>query len=86
LSCQPFPFADPAVVRLSHALIANEDKEHSQPIQFVGWIAVPSLTILLWIAVYFVVFGFMSKYAYGRRLLLAHPKLFTKGVFSHEGV
>jgi hypothetical protein len=66
-------------------LIADEDKAHSQPVQFVGWVAIPSLTILFWVALYFIVFGFLCKYSYGRKLLLNHPKLFTKGVFSHEG-
>lgn len=73
------------MVRLSQAIIADEEQAKSQPIQFVGWIALPSLTILFWMAIYFLVFSFMCKYSFGRKLLLAHPKLFTGGVFSHQG-
>ena len=36
-------------------------------------------------AIHFLAFSFLCKYAYGRTLLLKHPKLFTMGVFSHEG-
>jgi hypothetical protein len=82
---QPFFFADPAVVRLSQALIGEEEGADFQPIQFIAWISVPSLHVLSLLAIYFLVFSFLSKFSLGQRLLLNHPKTFTKGVFSHEG-
>ncbi|UZJ54455.1 hypothetical protein CBS101457_003775 [Exobasidium rhododendri] len=82
---QPFFFADPAVVRLSQALIAEEEGTNFRPIQFAAWISIPSLRVLFLLALYFSVFSLLSKYSTGRKLLLRHPKVFTMGVFSHEG-
>lgn len=32
-----------------------------------------------------MVFGLMTKFAFGRQMLLKHPKLFSLGFFSREG-
>lgn len=35
--------------------------------------------------VFGVIFGVLSKFEFGRKLLLNHPKIFSLGYFSHEG-
>jgi hypothetical protein len=43
---------------------------------------------MLWagvVAVVGSVFGLLAKFAFGRRFLLAHPRLFTLGLFTDAG-
>lgn len=46
---------------------------------------VDTLQGLLLVSVYGLVFTLLAKFAWGRRLLLANPSLFSSGVFTHEG-
>jgi hypothetical protein len=80
----PHMAADPAVVRLGQSLTMEEDKSF-EPAKFVGWFAIPSLSIALMMAFYFSLASFLVRFDFGRSLLLKYPKFFTGGVFSHEG-
>ncbi|MCO5585030.1 hypothetical protein L7F22_038962 [Adiantum nelumboides] len=80
----PHMAADPAVVRLGQSLTLENDPKF-EPVKFVGWFAVPSLYIALFMAFYGMLISFFSKSEFGRSLLLKYPKFFTGGVFSHEG-
>lgn len=80
----PHMAADPAVVRLGQSLTL-EDDPNFEPVKFIGWFAIPTLYIALFMAFYGMLISFFSKFEFGRSLLLRYPKFFTGGVFSHEG-
>lgn len=44
-----------------------------------------SLVSVLFLSFFGIIFGVLAKFAFGRKLLLNHPKLFSFGFFSHEG-
>lgn len=44
-----------------------------------------SLCSVIILSVLGVIFGLLSKFSFGRKLLLDHPKFFSLGFFSHEG-
>ncbi|CAD6901936.1 unnamed protein product [Tilletia caries] len=80
----PFFFADPAVVRLSHALDVDL-KTKVPPIKLVAWINIPKLRALLLVITSLSFFGIMAGFKWGRSSLLRFPKLFSSGMVSHEG-
>lgn len=84
----PFFFADPSVIRLSQQLVI-QDKDlssvQSPPVQFSAYICIPSFKALAMTIFASTVFGLFAKYESGRKFLLKHPRLFTMGIFSHEG-
>ncbi|TDL18012.1 hypothetical protein BD410DRAFT_793699 [Rickenella mellea] len=77
-------FADPAVVRLTQSLDVLLGTG-TPAVHFSAYLVIPSVQALLMLALYFLVFQFLSARPWGRRLLLQHPKLFTAGVASKEG-
>ncbi|KAG9291945.1 hypothetical protein G9A89_004883 [Geosiphon pyriformis] len=80
----PFLFADPSVIRLSQEL----DIEHhtnTPPVQFAGYVVISKLVYLFEMMIGFKIFSFLVKYSWGRRLLLKFPKIFSFGLFSHDG-
>ncbi|KAL1925336.1 uncharacterized protein VTP21DRAFT_219 [Calcarisporiella thermophila] len=87
----PFMFADPSVVRHSQRLdLLNiedngNDQTHEPPAQFSAYVVVPTFYYFALLLLYGVLFTFLVKFDYGRKLLLKHPRLFTHGVFSREG-
>ncbi|KAF8926990.1 sccpdhb protein [Dissophora ornata] len=84
----PFFFADPSVVRLSQQLVL-QDKDlqlaPTPPVQFAAYVCIPNFMVLAKMIFASSVFGFLTRYEFGRKLLLKHPRLFTMGVFSHDG-
>jgi len=48
-------------------------------------VLVPTLLGLFLVSIYGLIFSLLAKFAWGRRLLLANPSLFSGGVFTHEG-
>ncbi|KAG0329430.1 hypothetical protein BG000_000083 [Podila horticola] len=84
----PFFFADPSVIRLSQQMVL-QDKDlssvQSPPVQFSAYICIPSFKALAITIFASTVFGLFAKYESGRKFLLKHPRLFTMGIFSHEG-
>ncbi|KAG0291689.1 hypothetical protein BGZ98_002927 [Dissophora globulifera] len=84
----PFFFADPSVVRLSQQMVLQDSDLQSvktAPVQFSAYICIPSFKALAATIFASTVFGLLAQYEFGRRLLLKHPRLFTLGIFSHEG-
>ncbi|KAG0059185.1 hypothetical protein BGZ89_000590 [Linnemannia elongata] len=84
----PFFFADPSVIRLSQQLVLQDkDLQASQspPVQFSAYFCIPTFKALAMAIFASTAFGLLAKYETGRRFLLKHPRLFTLGVFSHEG-
>ncbi|KAK0533852.1 hypothetical protein OC835_002880 [Tilletia horrida] len=80
----PFFFADPSVIRLSHALDADL-KTGTPPIKLAMWINVPKLRWLILVIASLSCFGLLASFRLGRALLLRFPKLFSNGRVSHEG-
>lgn len=44
-----------------------------------------SILTVLFISFMGIVFGLLTKYSFGRKLLLNYPKFFSFGLVSHEG-
>ncbi|KAF9205404.1 hypothetical protein BGZ49_004085 [Haplosporangium sp. Z 27] len=84
----PFFFADPSVIRLSQQLVLQDkDLKSAQtpPVQFSAYICIPSFKTLAATIFASAVFGLFANYEFGRKILLKYPRLFTLGMFSHEG-
>ena len=81
---------DPSVVHMSQVLdIYLEDSKSGSTaphsVHFHAYFVLPTLWVFLLFKFYFAVFLFLVGRPWGRKLLLAHPKLFTHGVASFEG-
>ncbi|CAO1631924.1 unnamed protein product [Parajaminaea phylloscopi] len=81
----PFFFSDPSVVRLSQALAAKLEQHDAPPVVFAFWFAIPSLPVLLFVTAALIIFGLVSSFSIGRKLLLRYPRAFTAGMVTHEG-
>ncbi|CAG9467833.1 unnamed protein product [Pedinophyceae sp. YPF-701] len=78
----PFPGADASVVRRTMAVRAAR----GQPaVKFVANFLVPSAYAAGQFVVFGGLFGLMARFAFGRSLLLRHPGVFTRGLFSRDG-
>lgn len=79
-------------VRFKCKLIGNSSKftlhshiYHSLQLQFSRLPLYRSLLHVILLSVLGIIFGLLSKFAYGRKLLLSFPKVFSLGLVSHEG-
>lgn len=81
----PFPGADRSVVQRSQRQLHDTTAGGKRPVQIRTYMSFDSLFAVLGIAVFGAVFVALSKFEWGRQLLLAHPKLFSGGMFSHTG-
>lgn len=83
----PFPGSDASVVRRTQrSLLQLQLQGQGQvPIAFSTFATVPSTYAFVLMLLYGLVFSLLAKFSWGRKILLAHPKLFSNGVFSHEG-
>lgn len=79
----PFPGADRSVVYRSQRYLF--EKENQRPIQMRAYISFESYFQVLGVAFFGIIFGFLTRFSFGRRLLLNNPKFFTGGMASHEG-
>jgi len=61
------------------------EKEKKRPIQMQAYIQFQSLLHVILVCFLGAIFGVLTKFEYGRKLLLNHPKFFSLGFFSHEG-
>lgn len=80
----PFFFADPSIIRLSQSLQAHLNQD-VPPVVFSVWLAIPSLTVLLFALVALTIFGILANFSLGRALLLRYPRIFSLGMVSHQG-
>jgi hypothetical protein len=55
------------------------------PFSFHAFLLLPSTYAMLVLVLYGFVFALLARFAWGRQLLLRHPRLFSRGFFSHEG-
>lgn len=81
--CLPFPGPDRSVVMRSQRFLY--ENEHKRPVQMYPYVTFPSWLAAVLVALLAVSFGFLTKFTFGRRLLLKYPKVFSLGFVSHEG-
>lgn len=79
----PFPGADRSVVYRSQRYMF--EKENQRPIQMRAYISFESFFQVLGVAFFGLIFGILTRFSFGRRLLLNNPKFFTGGLASREG-
>lgn len=79
----PFPGADRSVVYRTQRYLFEQEKQ--RPIQMKAYICFESFFQVLGVAFFSVIFGILTRFGFGRRLLLNNPKFFTGGMASHEG-
>lgn len=90
----PFMGADASVVRSTARAIAMQeargttDKEKEGMVwpQYAAYACIgDSFTSVAGATIFGGMFAALSSFDYGRGILLAHPEVFTAGVFSHDG-
>ncbi|CAO1431078.1 unnamed protein product [Diamesa tonsa] len=81
--CLPFPGSDRSVVMRSQRRFFEIDNK--RPVQMRAYIAFDSIGQVLGVMMVGAILALLSKFEFGRKMLLAHPKAFTFGFVSHEG-
>uniref|UniRef100_A0A8C4N787 Saccharopine dehydrogenase-like oxidoreductase n=1 Tax=Eptatretus burgeri TaxID=7764 RepID=A0A8C4N787_EPTBU len=79
----PFPGSDASVVRRTQRFM-HENLERV-PLQYTAYATIGSVGYLLLAILMGIIFGLMARFSFGRKLLEKYPKLFSFGIFSHEG-
>ncbi|XP_055706315.1 saccharopine dehydrogenase-like oxidoreductase [Phlebotomus papatasi] len=81
--CLPFLGSDRSVVIRSQRYLFETQKK--RPIQIRTYMSVGTYFTALLFILAGAIFSIFTRFALGRRLLLAHPKFFSFGFASHEG-
>ncbi|XP_037913303.1 saccharopine dehydrogenase-like oxidoreductase [Hermetia illucens] len=81
--CLPFPGSDRSVVMRSQRVLYELDKK--RPVQMKAYVAFRSIVEVIGVMLVGLVFGILSRFSFGRHLLLSYPGLFSLGFISHEG-
>lgn len=81
--CLPFPGSDRSVVMRSQRFLYEHDKK--RPVQMHAYIGFPSWMAATVVALFATFFGLMSKFQFGRKLLIKYPSFFSGGYVSPEG-
>jgi len=81
--CLPFPGSDRSVVMRSQRYFY--EVERKRPVQMTAYVQCASLLAALITVLSAAVFGILASFKIGRKLLETYPKLFSFGVFDHEG-
>lgn len=76
----PFKSADHSVIRRTQKYFYEVEKK--RPIQVDSFLVLKLRRYMFLMGLSAKMFAFLSKYEYGRKLLLDHPKLFSSGYFS----
>ena len=79
----PFPGADPSVVRRTQRY--RNDVLKKPPIQYSAYFTIPSIIYVAMFLMFGFIFMLLASFEYGRKLLEKYPKIFSFGLFSHEG-
>lgn len=81
--CLPFLGSDRSVVMRSQRFLY--ETEGKRPVQMRPYFATPSLVHSFLIMLVGLVFGILTRFCLGRKMLLRFPKIFSLGFVSHEG-
>ncbi|KAH8247774.1 hypothetical protein KR038_009658 [Drosophila bunnanda] len=79
----PFPETDRSVVMRSQRFLYEQNKK--RPVQMQAYMTYPSWFAASVVVLFAVVIGIMSKFSFGRELLLKYPGIFSGGMASREG-
>ncbi|XP_035278190.1 saccharopine dehydrogenase-like oxidoreductase isoform X4 [Anguilla anguilla] len=79
----PFMGADPSVVKRTQRFLHKEYQE--SPVQYGAYVGVGGISSLVKLFFAGILFCFMVKFAFGRKLLIKFPEFFSFGVFSKVG-
>ncbi|XP_064197176.1 saccharopine dehydrogenase-like oxidoreductase [Anguilla rostrata] len=75
--------ADPSVVKRTQGFLHKEYQE--SPVQYGAYVGVGGISSLVKLFFAGILFCFMVKFAFGRKLLIKFPEFFSFGVFSKVG-
>lgn len=81
--CLPFPGSDRSVVMRSQRHFM--EKENKRPVQMRAYVGFNSIFHIIGVALVAIMFGILSKFSFGRHLLLTYPKFFSAGATSRDG-
>lgn len=81
--CLPFMGSDRSVVMRSQRFLYETTEK--RPVQMRAYFTTPSLFYAFIIMFVGMVFGVLTRFCFGRSLLLRFPKIFSLGFVSHEG-
>jgi len=81
--CLPFPGSDRSVVMRSQRYFL--EKEKKRPVQMTAYVQSASFIAAIITIMSAAVFGILASFKLGRKLLENYPKIFSFGVFDHEG-
>lgn len=81
--CLPFPGSDRSVVMRSQRHFL--DKDNKRPVQMRAYVAFDAFVQMLGVIFVATIFGIMTRFNFGKKLLLSHPRFFSFGFVSHEG-
>ncbi|XP_038071676.1 saccharopine dehydrogenase-like oxidoreductase [Patiria miniata] len=81
--CTVFPGSDASVVRRSQRFLYENNDE--RPVQYGAYAEIGGFFALMMVLFFGIIFSFLAKFNFGRKLLEKYPRLFTGGLFSHEG-
>eukprot|EP01138_Halocafeteria_seosinensis_P013845 gb/GECG01014138.1/.p1 GENE.gb/GECG01014138.1/~~gb/GECG01014138.1/.p1 ORF type:complete len:440 (+),score=48.96 gb/GECG01014138.1/:1-1320(+) len=79
----PFPGSDASVVKRTQR--HNYEIDPSNNFNFSATFGIPTFGGVIKFLSYGLVFQLLATFSWGRSLLLKFPRLFTNGLFSHEG-
>lgn len=79
----PYPGPEKSVAIRSQRYFYDQEKK--RPVQLHSYMTVPSLIMGVAIAIFGFVFVMLTKFHFGRYLLLNYPRFFSFGWTSHEG-
>ncbi|XP_066157982.1 saccharopine dehydrogenase-like oxidoreductase [Euwallacea fornicatus] len=78
----PFLGSDRSIARRSQSILYEND--NVRPAQIGTYIAFPSVFVVFMVMLYGLVFGLLSRFKYGVKLLLDYPEWFSYGFFSKK--
>ncbi|XP_067007405.2 saccharopine dehydrogenase-like oxidoreductase [Anabrus simplex] len=81
--CLPFPGSDRSVIQRSQRYFYEKEKQ--RPAQIQAYVAFKSFLAIIAISIVGTVLLVLSKFNFGRKLLLKYPRFFSCGFISHEG-
>jgi len=79
----PFLGSDRSVILRSQRYLYEQKK--IRPVQAQAYVGFSSFFTIVLMVLFGGMFTFLVKFEFGRKLLLKHPRLFSGGMFSHEG-
>lgn len=78
----PFLGSDRSVARRTQNYMY--EVENQRPIQVATYFALPSFATVVVFSLFAAIFGILTKFSFGRKLLLNYPEIFSGGMFSKK--